>query len=400
MATFSLSTASSLFKRKFGKLTENMYNSANVTTSQIKKDYSFTGTGLYMAIPLSFSGGVGSGSIPTAGVASYSQAVLSAKKIYAKVLIDRESIKASSNDEGAFVRGLKEVVKKGVESFMRNDSRMFYGNGDGSLGTTSATSGSNPYVLTFSAGYNLANFEEGDIVNVETGNTDPFSVDTVAEQSDGTLDVTVTRLSGSQTPDGTDAVFMQNSENNDCDGLGNVLDATSSTLYSITVARRWQATQTDASSATLDIDLMNQTSLAIEKNFGEPIDLIPCSYTQYRKILNLLEDQKRYPLPPRYGSDKMKAALSFNGVEFMTSSGPAALVPERFCPPDRVYFLNTDFITRFHRPDFGWFDDDGTVFLREFIGSSGTDSYSALYGGYYNNLIYPTAHGRIDALAT
>jgi hypothetical protein len=43
MAQFSLSTASNLFKIKYGKLSENTYNSANVLLGRVKKDFNFTG---------------------------------------------------------------------------------------------------------------------------------------------------------------------------------------------------------------------------------------------------------------------------------------------------------------------------------------------------------------------
>lgn len=395
MSTLNLSTASALFKRNYLKYSENMYNSANVTDARIKKTYDFTGEGFYMAIPLGFSGGVGSGSLPTPGVANYSQATIQAKKVYGTCLIDRETIKASSNDAGSFVRGLKESVKKTAESYARNTSRILFGSGDGSLGTTSAASGSNPYVLTFDAGYNEANFEEDDVINIETGNTDQFTVDLVAPQTDGTLDVTVTRISGSQVPDGTDECFMQGSEDNDPHGLKNVLDATSSTLYGVTVARRWQATQSSASDTTISTDLMNDVMLSVERKFGEAPNLIVTSYAQFGKLLNILEDQKRYPLGPKYGSDKLKAQVSWSGIEFMSTMGAVPIVPDRFCDGDRMYFLNEDFVQRYHRPDFGWFDDDGTVFLRE----ASADSYSARYGGYWQNFIRPTAHGVLTDLA-
>lgn len=396
MATFNQSTASALFKRRYLKYSENMYNSQNVTDARIKKTYDFTGEGLYMAIPLSFNGSVGSGSLPTANVASYDQAIITAKKVYGVALIDRETIKASANDEGSFVRGLKEVVKKTAESYARNTSRILFGSGDGSLGTSASVTGANPYVLTFAAGYNEANFEEGDIVNIETGNTDLFTVDTVAPQTDGTLDVTVTRISGSQTPDGVDEVFMQGSEDNDPHGLKNVLDATSSTLYDVTVGRKWQATQQDASSSSLDTSLMNSVMLSVDRKFGKSPNLIVTSHTQFGKLLDIIEDQKRYDLGPKYGSDKLKASISWSALQFMSVTGAVPIVPDRFCDQSRMYFLNEDFIHRYHRPDFGWFDDDGTVFLRE----ASADSYSARYGGYWQNFIRPTAHGVLTSLST
>ena len=43
----------------------------------------------------------------------------------------------------------------------------------------------------------------------------------------------------------------------------------------------------------------------------------------------------------------------------------------------------------------GWFDDDGTVFLR----LQNDDAYGARYGGYYENFIIPTGHGFLENLA-
>ena len=401
MATFSIANANeqNAFKRTYAKLSDTVYNSRNHTTSQIKKNNELKGTSKFVYLPLSFSGGVGSGTLPTAGIRDYAQAQISAKKVYARVNIDRETIKAGEDDVGSFIRSLKHQIESAVESFARNDSRIFFGQGDGSLGTIAAggVSGTNPYVCTFAAGYNLANFEEKDLVNIETGNTDPFLVDLVDEQSDGTLDVTVTRQSGSQVPAATDEFFMQGSEDNDPNGLGNVTDATSSTLYGVTVARRWQSTQVDASSATLTTDLMNQTMLTIEKNCNTAPNMIVTSYAQYQKLLELLEDRKEYTLEPRYVPKSLKATLGFSGIQYMSTMGPIPIIQERFCPDDRMYFLNKDQIIRYHRPGgISWFRDDGSIWLREVD----SDTYEARYGGYYDNFIVPTFQGRIDALTT
>jgi hypothetical protein len=87
--------------------------------------------------------------------------------------------------------------------------------------------------------------------------------------------------------------------------------------------------------------------------------------------------------------------VSFKGVEFMSSAGAVGVFPERFCQEDRMYFLNDNYIECHHRPDFGWFEDDGTVFLRD----SSSDSYSARYGGYLETYIVPNFHGVISGLA-
>lgn len=397
MAQFSLTSASNAFKITYGKLSDNVYNSANVMLARIKKDYVLKGKRRDIAVPFSFQGGVGSGSLPTANVVNYQDAIIEAKKVYSVVQIDREAIQASADEEGAFVRGLKEVVERGVDSYMRNASRILWNDGTGALGSFSGSASGTatvPIVVITAATWKAANFEERDYVNVNTLSS-VWEVTTVVES---TRTITLTRISGSDDLTmigaGTHVIYMQNSKDNDPQGLKGVLDATSGSLYSITVQRRWQATQLAAGGAGLTTDLLNQQMLEVQRKSGKVPNLIVMSFVQYRKLLNLLEDQKQYIVEPR--SEDLKGKLSFKGLEFMSSAGSVPVFPERFVEDDRAYLLNDNYILATHRKNFGWFDDDGTVFLRD----ASSDSYSARYGGYYQNYIVPSFHGVITGLAT
>lgn len=397
MAQFSLTTASELFKITYGKLSENVYNSANVMLGRVKKQYDFVGKRKDVAVPVSFQGGVGSGTLPTANPANYEDAQILAKKLYAVCEVDRETIKASVNDEGSFVRATRHSVEKSVESYMRNASRILFNDGTGGLGTIDTggvtdNGGGNYDLVISSATWKEANFEEGDYINIETGNTDLFEV---IEVTPSTRTVNVTRITGSQVPVAADVLFMQGSENNDPEGLKGVLDATSGSKYGITIQRRWKAGfQGAASGAGITPDKMNEAMLEIQRSSGKVPNLIVASFTQYRKILAFLEDQKEYQVEPRM--PELKGKVSFKGVEFMSSAGAVPVFPERFVEDDRVYFLNDNFITTHHRPGFGWFDDDGTVFLRK----SDSDAYEARYGGYCQNYIVPPFHGTWTGLST
>jgi len=392
MAQFSLTTASNLFKIKYGKLSENTYNSANVLLGRVKKDFNFTGKRMDIAVPTSFAGGVGSGSLPTPNFAAIEDAVITSKKMYSVIQIDRESIKAASQNEGAFVELTKYSIQKGVESWMRNMSRSLFNDGSGSLGTIAAggVSGSGPWdVVISAASWKEANFEEKDYVNLASSSA-VFEITAVVP---ATRTVTLAAVSGSYTPLAGDVIYMQNSKLNDPSGLKGVLDAVSGTQYGITVGRRWQAgAQVAAGGAGLTTDLMNQVMLEVQRKSGKVPNLIMCSFTQYRKLLNVLEDQKQYIVEPR--SPELVGKVSFRGVEFMSSAGPVGVFPERFIEDDRMYFLNDNFIQIHHRPDFGWFDDDGSVFLR----TTG-DAYEARYGGYLESYIVPPFHGVISGLA-
>jgi hypothetical protein len=405
MAEFSLTAATNLFKTKYGKLSENVYNSANVTLARVKKSFDFTGNQMFVPNPLSFQGGVGSGSLPTANVAKYEDAIITSNKMYGVAQIERESIKASMNDEGAFVRATKEVVRKTVESWMRNMSRSLWWDGTGSIargdGATNVTgtgTTGDPYVVVLNADTKEANVEERDFLNYDTETTNlevqSYVPSTLTISLVGTS-VGLAALTGAgPVPVGT-YFHMQGSKDNDPQGIKGILDATSGSLYTIPVQRRWQAgTAIAAGGAGLTTDFMNTDMLEIQRKSGKVPDLIITSFTQFRKLLNLLEDQKEYIVEPR--AEDLKGKVSFRGVEFMSAAGAVPVFPERFVENDRMYYINSDFIEIFHRPDFGWFDDDGTIFLR----TSTTDSYEARYGGYLESYIVPTFHGVRTGLAT
>ena len=131
---FSLANQHNLFKINYYKKSANMYNSENVLQGRIKKKYDFTGKQKFVAAPLSFSGGVGAGKLPKSNSGRYEGAIITSKRVYATCEIEREAIKASANDKGAFVRATRETVQKTVESYMRNTSRILFGDGTGVLG--------------------------------------------------------------------------------------------------------------------------------------------------------------------------------------------------------------------------------------------------------------------------
>lgn len=419
---FSLDEANKLFKIKYEKLSENVYNSANVLLGRVKKSYDFVGEKIQITIPSSFSGGVGSGKLPKANTALYQRAELQAKKMYAVVEIDRETIKAALKDEGSFVRATKEVVQKAVESFMRNMSRTLFNDGSGKLGDINVASGSATAtsVLEISS-MKEANFEERDLVDIyatdgtliaagkEILEVDPEAKTIKLAETDSNgvtgvaFDVSAAASALSKT---LGSVVMQNSKDQDPEGLKGAIQSEAefaaqspavTSLYTVPVGRRWSAGHSEnASQGAISTDMLNRVMLNIKKKCGKSPNLIVCSFKQYEKILNLLEDQKRYSVNTRAGlKSKSGADISFSGVEFMSIDGPIGIFPERFVEDDRIYLLNDSHIHIKHRPDFGWFDDDGTVFLRK----PSADAYEARYGGYLQTYINPCFHGVIHNLS-
>jgi len=400
MADYDLTSVSELFKTVYGKLSEKIYNSENVLLSRVKKNFNFTGSDLKTTMPKGFGGSVGSGSLPTANTKSYLQMTVTPKKVYARLNIDRESMMASKDDKGAFVRLLQESIKNTVESYARNMERILFSDGTAALGTmTSGASGSgtvgSPYVVTISdATWKEANLEEDDYVNVGSG-TDLFEITSVEPS---TKVINLVLISGSQTISAgeTSVIYMQGSKDNDPEGLEGTVGTATGTKYGIDLAaeRRWRSYRKDAGGAAISQDILNDTVLQIHKKCGKYPNLCITSYTQYVKIANLLEDVKYMEVTPR--DKELVGRIGFKAVDLQAGPARIPMVISRFCADDDVWLLNDNFIEMMHRPGFGWFDDDGTVLLRQ----ADSDGYEARYGGYLQNVIKPAFQGQIHNLAT
>jgi hypothetical protein len=413
-AEFSISEQTGLFLTLFKNRSANMYNSATVLEGRIKKSNDFVGRQMNIETQLSFAGGYGAKLLPQGNPSLVEQAVVTAKKHYSRVFVDREALKASSSSKGAFQAYLAFPVKKTVEDYMRNMSRILFGDGTGVLcrgaGVTNVTgngSVATPYVVVMRASdWNIANIEEKSIVQVVTGLAAGTNLGGVAEGGDGVTNLLVvaavnktTRavslvgtsgvlaaLTGATPFATTSGLVPQRSYLAEAQGLSGALMATSGTLYGLTIQRRWQATQVDGLGSGIVVDMMNDVMLQVEQACGEAPNMIVCNYNQYRKILAQLEDQKRYTLPNK----NVKGHLGFSGVEYMGTSGPVGIFVDRFCQEDRIYFLNDKYIHRYHRPGGAeWFQDDKTVFLR----TVDEDVLEARYGAYMENFITPSFHG-------
>jgi hypothetical protein len=425
---FTLAEQTNLFKINYYKKSENMYNSENVLAGRRKKRYDFIGKQRFVSTPLSFSGGVGAGKLPKSNAGKYEGAVITSKRVYATCEIEREAIHASKGDKGAFVQATKETVKKTVESYMRNGSRILFGDGSGVLGRGDAStnvigdgSDSNPFEVVISAAsWKEANFEERDYVQVVSGmaaypdnsggtaegNQTETNLLEIAEVDPDTRTIklygtspVLTALAGPSPGAGvaplpaTSGLCMQKSYQVEPVGLKSIFDFSSGdSLYNIPHQRRWKAFLKDANQKGVTPDLLNGVMLQVKKKFGKSPNMIMVGYEQYQNIQALLEDQKVYNLPNR----NLKGALGFEGLEWIGADGKKiGIFIDRFADEDKVYFLNDNMLECHHRPGFGWFDDDGTVFLR----LQDEDSYGARYGGYYEEFITPTAHGFLHNLS-
>lgn len=432
---WSIASSNDSFKIKYGKLADKVFNAGNPITMQISVKEDFVGKSLVEDNPLGFSGSVGSRLLPISNVGNYANSTLIAKKNYATVLVDRESMKASSTSEGAFFKFMDKPVKDAMDSFDRNRSRQFFGDGSGILGygnasaadVTGAGSTGSPYIVNFvAANWNEANFEEKDFVQVVTGITSLITggggtaeggdaitnlLEVVSVDPSGRnislvgTSAALAALVSSGDPLGAAAgIVMQRSYMGDFTGLRLVSKlsvafdsgTTGLTLYGIPMQRRWRMYVKDAAAGALTKPLLNDMAVTIEKRTGKTITMIATSYTQFQKMLDLSEDQKRYVTLTPANTAFKKANYGFEAVEYMTSTGPVPVIPDRMIRSDEIWFLNKNYIEYRLRPGGAeWFTEDGTTFLRV----TDQDQYEARYGMYGETFISPNFHGHLKNLA-
>lgn len=390
-------SVSNLAKRKYAKASLNMYNGQIPTLGLIKKTFDNVGERIERPIPTGFAGGASFNHLSIANRGVYEKAYFGTIPVYTVAEINRKTIKAFK-DEGAFVDGIKETMKKTVEKFNWVMNYTVNGPGDGSFGTidsVTANGGGSYSVVITAASWVKARWEIREIVNVGTGDTSQFEITAITRS---TRTVTIVRRSGSKVPVATDVVYLDGSYDGAPQGAIGVLSATSGTKYGIPIADRWQAAQINASGAGISADLLTQLVLETWENVGLFPTHLTTSVLQIRKLMATIEDLKRYSLTPTELSPRAKelvGRISYSGVEFMTPSGAIPILVDRQLPDTVVAAWNMNECEIAHN-DQGWFDDEGFIFLRK----EGADAYEARYGGYLDNYIPPTTCGYLYGLAS
>lgn len=401
----TLTTLSNLFKIKYDKKSYAAFNRANSLFQALDKQYNFKGKSLALDAVLGFTGSVGSGSLPETNVYQQENAALTRKKMYARILLDREAIIASKGEDAAFEQATKRQVKKGVESWNRNLERCLFAyengklfEGDNATNVTGAGTTGSPYLVTALASTWVLSFvEKKDYVNIGSETTQlEITAVNKATRVVSLVGTSATLAAAAAGPTATAAkVYMQKSKDNDVDSIVRICRASTGSLFGITVGSGWQAVQTDAASAGITTDAINQLITDVEFQSGESPTLLVTSFKQYRKIQDILGDKLRYTTQSNRDPVFKKAGFNFKGISWNTQAGEVAITTSRMCPDDTFMALNMDNITLFMAEQPKWADEDGTVLLR----SATADAYEARYIGYGDIFVHPNCQGILYGLA-
>lgn len=396
-----------LFKEFYGSGSDqSLVNAKTPLVSILSKSKKVDFVGDQFVQPVRFGSAVGLGyralgaNLPSPKAAPRGKAVFPAKRAYATAEFDREAIKASRNDRGAFAKVTVDEVDATEEGFaLHMLERALFGDGSGKLGevaslTGAGTSGS-PWVLTMETNgtnapahkkrYYPANAK----LDVYNGSTLQCVVEVVSASATAVTVILVSTAADS-APAAGDILYWEGNKDGECVGLKLLAPDAAGTLYGIsqTTNANFAGTVNNLNGATINYDDLNDIIADLEEEIDSPSIAI-CSHSTLTALKNQAEDQKRYNVAEVKASD---AKLGFKGLEVMTAAGPIPLVASQMCPEKEIHFFQEKYMMLVMREDFGWFDDDGTILLRD----PNKDVYASRYGGYFELFCSkPNSVGRI-----
>jgi len=391
--TVTMASHDSLFKEFYGSNKETtLVNKKTPLASILMKNKKADWVGDSFVQPVRFGSAVGLGyrssgqNLPAPVASPRGKAVFPAKSVYATVEYERQAIVASRNSKGAFAKVTVDEVEATIEGFnLHMLERALFSDGSGKLGEVASVTGSGtaaaPWVIvgtttgTNAPKYKKKYFPIGAKLDLYTlGGVYQMTVQVVSAGPTAITAVTLV-VGNSVTPVAGDILYWEGNKDQEILGLKSFAPDAAGVLYGIdqTANPNFIGSQTIIAGA-LGYDDINSLISEMEEDIGSP-NLAVGSSRGLAMLKNQAEDQKRYDVATVKSSD---ATIGFKGLQIMSDDGPFAMISSQMCPDDEIWLLNTNYLQLVCREDLGWFDDDGTILLRD----PNKDVYSARYGGY------------------
>lgn len=292
------------------------------------------------------NGGIGAGTedgtLPTPMSNNYAQFVATLKNLYGTIEITDKAIRASANNEGAFVSLLNDEMEGLVKSSAFHFSRMLFGDGTGKIATVIGIDGVN-YKVDSTAG-----LAEGMLVDLYKGSNSIASSRTIT--SVDRVEKTI-MLSGATvtTPEGA-IITLQRSYGLELTGLAAIF-SDSETLYGVNRSEnKWMKGYVEKNTGDITEAKVQLAIDKLEEYSGSKVNFIICSWGVRRALAQALS---KYKTMDSVELDGGFHALSFNGIP---------VVADRFCPHGTMYLLNTDDFSLHQLCDWQWLEsEDGSI---------------------------------------
>ena len=299
--------------------------------------------------------GTEDGELPSPRSNRYYGVTLPLKNIYGTIEISDKALRASGDTSGAFVNLLNAEMEGLVAGAKANFARMLYGDGNGLICTV--TSKKSEYVLAVNS---AKSYFVG--LKVKLGATSPVETTITAVDVENKT-ITVEASLASTTFSGGEKVTISGAEGNEIIGLAGIFDGTS--LYGYTKSEEAYfapyVKHVDADSLA-ESDIIDVIDNLEESNDGK-VNMILCSHKVRKSIAALMSASRRIV-------NTAEIAAGYSSIII----NDVPVYADKFCPDDRIYFVNTDDFSLNQLCDWAWLEDEGGRILKQVAGKA---AYSA-----------------------
>lgn len=302
--------------------------------------------------------GAEDGDLPDPFKNRYANITVPLKNLYGTIEISDKAIRASRDSSGAFVNLLNAEMEGLVASAKQNFQRMLFGDGTGKLCKIINKTDNKNFKVDCAKQYMT-----GMRVDVYTvagdaavGGTGLF-IESV-NPAEGT--VTVSSEVSEYLNNG--AIYVHGSKDNELTGLGAIFDSASLYGYSKSADNYFAPYKADAGH-TLTEAMLSDVLDYMEEHYNSKINAILCSYKTRKRIASLMDANRRVvnTIDARAGY----GAVTVNDVP---------VYADKFCPDDRILFVNTEDFSLHQLCDWEWLEDEDGRILKQIRGKA---AYSA-----------------------
>ena len=352
----TMETADSALKSFYlDAIMEAIDKKANPLLARIQQTTSnVVGKDVKKLVKLGVNGGISAGSetgnLPAASTEERIVFTSTLKNLYGTIQISDKAIRASANNEGAFVNLLNDEMQDLVKSANLNFGRMLFGNGSAQIGFTSGVVDNTENVASMADMTGIiegmyVDFVATDGATMYARNYKVLSIDRDKKQVtfSGTKPL-------SEVLTGPSYIYLHDSKDYEITGLKAIFQA--NTLYGVDRTEKPMLKPYSRNAIGQISETIIQTAIdKIEEKSGSKINFIVCSWGVKRALAEHYRS-KGIALPS-VTLDGGFNAVSFNGIP---------VVVDRFCPTQTMYLLNTDDFKLHQLCDWKWLEgEDGKV---------------------------------------
>lgn len=304
---------------------------------------------------------------------------------YHDASVATETVLSTRDDRGAFTRAVTLITDNALRNLGLDQAIAMYSDGSGVRGVI-ATGGISGSTITLSVPDNALYFEVGMELDLATSAT--ATVKAYGSAGHGLYVIKVDRINGILTvgnslnpltasavnvTDATDgiptaapgdSIFVRGDQGAKLTGLQAWLPyggptntpflGVDRTTDPVRLAGNWL----DGSQLSVE-DALIQAATNVKKQSSMGVTHFFMGYSKYAQLLK--SQSAKVMIEEQVNPD-----VSFEGVELLTSSGRVAIIPDRNCPPDKMFGLNLGTWDYIHLGDpIQIFNFDGNTWLRQ-----------------------------------